>query len=494
MRTQLAIGHRISRWFRERSAPVPPVQYVPHHTSHAASAFYPSPFDDAATLTVDGVGEWATSTIGVGHAHRLRVDRELRYPDSVGLLYSAFTSYCGLRVNSGEGELMGLAPYGEPRHVEQILDELVELRPDGSIVLDQRSFAFVRGGAMTSDRFHRAFGGPPLPLGTPPGQREADLAASIQVVLEEILLAMAAEARARSGSPNLCLAGGTALNCAANGRLRREAGFDGVWVQPAAGDAGGAVGAALWTWHEALGNPRPTRRGDGMSGAFLGPAFSRREVEEWAAREGLRPAVIPDDEERARAVAARLDAGAVVGWFTGRMEFGPRALGHRSILADPRVAASRDRVNAAVKERARFRPLAPAVLAERADELFETGGPSPYMTFTVPVKGTGPDPATGSDEPGGLLARLARVGGPIPAVTHVDGSARIQTVDARENPELHRLLAAFDERTGCPALLNTSFNRRDEPIVCTPADALASARHLGLDLLVIEHLLIELEP
>ena len=495
IREQLTVGHQIARWFRNRDTPTPAVHYAEHHASHAAAAYFPSPFDSAAVLTVDGVGEWATATMGEGHGHRLRIDRELRFPDSVGLLYSAFTAYCGFRVNSGEGELMGLAPFGEPRYADLILDKLVTLGDDGSITMNQKYFAYIRGRRTINRRFENLFGGPARPLGATPTRREADLAASVQFVIEEIILSMARELHRETGWPSLCISGGVALNCVANGRLLREGPFDDVWVQPAAGDAGSAIGAALYTWHETLGNERVPADGDRMNGSMLGPEFGRDEIEKWLADEGIEHRVVADEAERCRLVAGRIADGAVVGWFCGRMEFGPRALGHRSILADARSATVQQRINGLVKERASFRPFAPAVLAERSDEWFDHRGASPYMTLAMPVAAAHlVDDGASGDDPDDLEAIVAQVRSTIPAVTHVDGSARIQTVDADRNPQFSRLLRAFDDLTGCPVLLNTSFNARDEPIVCTPDDAYRTFRRTGLDLLVIEHCLIEAAP
>ncbi len=494
LREQLLTGNRIERWFRERGARPVAIHHAEHHASHAAAAFYPSPFDEAAVLTVDGVGEWATSTIGEGRQHRLRIDRELRYPDSVGLLYSAFTHYCGFRVNSGEGELMGLAPFGEPRYADRIRERLVEVFDDGSIRIDQRYFAYVNGRRMTNRAFEELFDGPARPLHSTPTQREADLAASIQQVTEEIVLNMARWAHQATGDRNLCLSGGVALNCVANGRIVRDGPFDELWVQPSPGDGGSAIGAALFTWHDVLDQPRPTRTTDGQHGSFLGPAFSRSEIEAWLAHEGIEHQVVADDDERARLVADRLAGGEVVGWFCGRMEFGPRALGHRSILADPRSPTVQRRINTLVKDRATFRPFAPAVLAHRASEYFAIRGEAPYMNITVPVSTDQWRTGDSDVDPTDLEAVVAEVRSTIPAVTHVDHSARIQTVDAARNPELERLLTAFDQRTGCPVLLNTSFNARDEPIVCTPADAHRTFRRTGLDLLVLEHCLVEKAP
>ncbi len=488
---QLTVGQQVERWFRERSTPAPPVCFVEHHASHAAAAFYPSPFTAAAVLTEDGVGERATATLGCGIGSRLRIDRELWFPDSLGLLYSAFTAYCGMRVNGGEGELMGLAPFGEPVHADVIMEEVVELGEDGSFRLNPRYFDFVHGDAMTSPRFHRRFGGDPRPLGAPPTRREADLAASVQFVTEEVLLRMAGELHRLTGLDALCLGGGVALNCVANARLAREGPFGDVWVQPAAGDAGNALGAALWVWHEVLDGPREAVDGDGMSGAFLGPEFHEDEIRDWLDAEGI-PYVHGSDPERvADEVAARLDDGALVGWFAGRMEFGPRALGHRSILADPRSPTVQGRLNGVVKERAPFRPFAPAALEDAAAEWFDTLGPTPYMTFTVPAAPSHWVDAEVADTGDDLAAAVAEVRTTIPAVTHVDRSARLQTVDRDRNPEFTRVLEAFERRTGCPVLLNTSFNSRDEPIVCSPEDAYRTFRNIGLDLLALGPFLIE---
>jgi carbamoyltransferase len=486
----LLVGRRIDRWFRSRGVATPPLVFAEHHASHAAAAFYPSPFRSSAVLTVDGVGEWATATMGSGHDHRLQVERELRFPDSVGLLYSAFTAYCGMRVNGGEGELMGLAPFGEPRFAEQILDELVTLRPDGSITLDQRYFAYLGGRRTTSEAFHRLFGGPPRPLGAAPTRREADLAASVQLVTEEIVLAMARQLHQLTGGDRLCLAGGVALNCVANGRLQREGPFDDVWVQPAAGDAGNALGAALWAWHEVLGEPRRPCDTDGMNGSYLGPEFAAAEIREWLDAEEVGYVLMEEPEELAGEVARLIAGGAVVGWFCGRMEFGPRALGHRSILADPRSATVQARLNEMVKERAAFRPFAPAVLQERAGEWFDVDRSMPYMTFAVPVAASrcAGYPADLEGQPTEVVGRPRSS---IPAVTHVDRSARVQTVDAARSPDFARLLRAFERETGCPVLLNTSFNARDEPIVCTPDDAHRTFLRTGLDLLVLGPYLVK---
>ena len=490
-RAQLGVGHRIARWFADRHAAVPPVAYSEHHLSHAASAFLPSPFERAAVITFDGVGEWASATVGRGDGARVRVDGQTDFPDSVGLLYTSMTEYCGFRPNSGEGELMGLAPFGEPRYADQLRDQVVQVADDGSVQLDLRYFSFVRGRRSTSRRWHQLFGGPPRPRGAAPGRREADLAASVQVVLDDVLLRTARHVQRQTGLDAVCLAGGVALNCVANGRLAAEGPFDHVWVQPASGDAGAAVGAAMWGATELGGAPRVVGPSDGMSGAFLGPSFSPGEVRDFLSSAGVahRTAGSPDDL-RAE-VARRLAGGEVVGWFCGRMEFGPRALGHRSILADPRSPDVQSRLNGLVKERAAFRPFAPAVLAERAGEWFEVAGEHPYMTSTVPVLPGRRTSVAASSDDDDLVAVVQQVRSELPAVTHVDHSARLQTVDEGRNPEFAALLRAFERLSGCPVLLNTSFNARDEPVVCTPADALATFRRTGLDLLVLEDCLVE---
>lgn len=494
VREQLSVGHRIASWFNLRDCEAPPVTYAEHHTSHAAAAYYPSPFDEAAVLTVDGVGESATATMGIGRGRRLRVDQELHFPDSVGILYSAFAEYCGFRVNGGEGELMGLAPFGDPVHVDQILEQIVSIAADGSIELNQKYFRYLRGRRTISPQFEALFGAPTRPLYSTPTRREADLAASVQVVLEKILVAMARQVFELTGQHRLCLAGGVALNCVANSTVLLDGPFDEVWVQPAAGDAGSAIGAALFTWYDVLGNERSTGSdgGDAMSGAFLGPSFGPDEVRSWLEQNEIEHRVIDDDEQRYDEVALRIAEGDVVGWFCGRMEFGPRALGHRSILADARSATVQGRINSMVKERASFRPFAPAVLADRASEWFDREQPSPYMTFTAQVReDQRVEPEDASVDDDDLAGIVAQVRSTIPAVTHVDGSARVQTVDADVNPEFAGLISSFERLTGCPVVLNTSFNARDEPIVCTPDDAYRTFVRTGLDLLVVENFLIE---
>ena len=459
-----------------------PIAFATHHESHAASAFFPSPFDEAAILTLDGVGEWSTASWGTGQGGRIRLEAEMRFPHSPGLLYSAFTLFCGFRVNSGEYKLMGLAPYGDPRYVETILREIVDLRDDGSCWLDQRFFDYCAGLRMAGRRFDRRLGGPPRRPDGPLTQREMDLAASIQAVLEEIVLRMARHVHGRTGMRNLCLAGGVALNCVANGRLLREGPFERLWIQPAAGDAGGAVGAALAHWFNHLGNPRRAESGDAQRGSLLGPEFDDAAVDAAIARHGGVAQSFPSEAALADAVAAELAAGMIVGHFAGPAEFGPRALGNRSILADPRSPDMQRRLNLAIKFRESFRPFAPAVLAGREGEYFDLAAESPYMLLVAPV--VGGEPAADEARATGI-DRLREVRGPIPAVTHVDGSARVQTVDEARSPRFHAILAAFARRTGCPVLANTSFNIRGEPIVHEPADAYRCFMYTDMDVLVL---------
>lgn len=465
-----------------------PILFATHHESHAASGFYPSPFDEAAILTLDGVGEWSTATWGTGRGSRIKLEGEMRFPHSPGLLYSAFTLFCGFRVNSGEYKLMGLAPYGDPRYADAILREIVDLRDDGSFWLDQRFFDYAAGLRMTSRRFDRLFDGPARRPDGPLTQREMDLAASIQKVLEEIVLRMARHVQAQTGLVNLCLAGGVALNCVANGRLLCEGPFERLWIQPAAGDAGGALGAALAHWFNHLGHPRIANPGDAQRGSLLGPAFDDVEIEAAIARHNAVAEVFATEAALADAVAAELAAGRIVGHFAGRAEFGPRALGNRSILADPRAADMQRRLNVAIKFRESFRPFAPAVLADRTPEFFNLDAVSPYMLIVAGVRDAAVSlPATPRATG---LARLRDVGGPIPAVTHVDGSARVQTVDPVRAPRFHAILEAFARLTGCPVLANTSFNIRGEPIVHDPADAYRCFMFTDMDVLVLGNRLL----
>jgi len=459
------------------------VLFTEHHQSHAASAFYPSPFERAAVLTIDGVGEWATASIGRGAGADLELLQELHWPDSLGLLYSAFTYHAGFKVNAGEYKLMGLAPYGEPRYVDTIYRELITLRDDGSFTLNQRFFNYLGGLTMTNDAFSALFGGPPRVPESQLTQRELDLARSVQEVCEEIVLRMARTARRETGETNLCLAGGVALNAVANGKLLRAGIFDHVWVQPAAGDAGGALGAALVAWHQYCDAPRNADGvHDAMRGALLGPSFPADEVEAQLRPLGAVWATL--DRTGAIARAAELIAdGKVIGWFDGAMEFGPRALGARSILADARNPEMQARINLKVKFREGFRPFAPSVLAEHAAEYFEIEDESPYMLFVAPVRAARRLAAAPGDAWG--IERLNVPRSDIPAVTHLDYSARLQTVTAERTPGLHAVLRAFADRTGCPLAVNTSFNVRGEPIVCTPADAYDCFMRTDLDALVM---------
>ncbi|MEZ5442419.1 MAG: carbamoyltransferase [Lysobacterales bacterium] len=451
-----------------------------HHLSHAASAFYPSPFERAAVLTLDGVGEWCSTSLGFGEGADLRLDRELQFPHSLGLLYSAFTYYCGFKVNAGEYKLMGLAPYGEPRFAQSILDHLIDLKADGSFRLDLRYFDYVAGLRMTNARFDSLFGGPPRAAESALTQRHMDLAASIQAVTEEVVLRLGRDAAQRYGRQALCLAGGVALNCVANGKLLRDGCFDQIWIQPAAGDAGGALGAALAAWHLHHGQPRSTPAGDAMRGGYLGPSYAQADIEARLRAVGAMFEVMDDDAALTRQAAADLADGHALGWFQGAMEFGPRALGGRSILADPRRVEMQRTLNLKVKFRESFRPFAPAVQREAVADWFDLDADSPYMLLVAEVaaqrlcstdspSGTASSTSETSADP--LLARLYEQRSEIPAVTHVDGSARVQTVDAQRNPLFHRLLGDFRALTGCPVLVNTSFNVRGEPIVGSPEDA-----------------------
>lgn len=461
-----------------------PVLFAEHHESHAASAFYPSPFQEATVLTIDGVGEWATASMGYGRDAELTLTHELRWPDSLGLLYSAFTYHAGFKVNSGEYKLMGLAPYGEPRFVDTILRELVDLREDGSFTLNQRYFDYLGGLTMTNAAFADVFDGPPRVPESALTQREMDLARSVQDVCEEVVRRMARTAVRETACRSLCLAGGVALNAVANGKLLRERIVDRIWIQPAAGDAGGALGAALLTWHRYFRQARPGNAGaDRMRGALLGPGFTADDIDQSLTELGAsyertsRDAVI----ER---TALELSRGAVVGWFDGPMEFGPRALGARSILADPRDPTMQAKLNLKIKFREGFRPFAPSVLAERATEYFEMTADSPYMLLVVPVREDRRIAPDDGDTRWGI-DRLNQPRSDIPAVTHLDYTARVQTVTAERVPGLHAVLSAFEARTGCAVLVNTSFNVRGEPIVCTPADAYRCFMRTHMDFLAM---------
>ena len=491
LREKLWIPYQIEKGLRTMGYKMPKdLYFTEHHESHAASAFYPSPFESAAVLTFDGVGEWATSSVGVGRGSQLTLTEQLNFPHSIGLLYSAFTYHCGFRVNSGEYKLMGLAPYGEPVYADRILDTLVDLHEDGSFTLDMSYFGYLSSLKMTNAKFDRLFGAPARPPESELTKREMDMARSIQVVTEEIVLRMARHARETTGERNACLAGGVALNCVSNGRLLREGPFDDVWIQPAAGDAGGAIGAALYAWHQIEGNDRHADgHTDAMSGAYLGPRFSDDEIERYLDESGYPYVRMATSADRAARVAELVDEGKVLGLFMGRMEFGPRALGHRSIIGDPRSPKMQSIMNLKIKYRESFRPFAPAVLAEKASEWFDIAGESPYMMITADVlERHWVDAPSHSDD---IRTWVNEVRSDIPAVTHVDHSARLQTVSQEQSPEFHEILTAFDELTGCPVMINTSFNVRGEPIVCTPEDAYRCFMRTEMDYLVLEHCILE---
>jgi carbamoyltransferase len=459
--------------------------FTDHHHSHAASAFFASPFEEAAILTLDGVGEWTTTAAGVGRGNAFELTREIHFPHSIGLLYSAFTYYTGFKVNSGEYKVMGLAPYGEPKYVDRIFESLIDLKEDGSYRLDLRYFDYCTGLTMTNARFHDLFDGPPRKPDEWMNQRHMDLAASIQKATEEIVLRLTRRLAAESGLPNLCLAGGVALNCVANGKILRDGRFKRLWIQPAAGDAGGALGAALAAHHQFNGAPRSVPRNlDSMSGAYLGPSYPQAEIEARLTRAGGRFSVIGDDAVVSDTVQALVDQKAV-GWFQGRMEFGPRALGARSILGDPRSPAMQKTLNLRVKYRESFRPFAPAVLREDAADWFELDDDSPYMLLVADVVCRRRRDMTADEQALFGIEKLNVSRSDIPAVTHVDYSARIQTVHAETNARFHALLSAFKARTGCPVLVNTSFNVRGEPIVCTPEDAFRCFMGSDIEVLVV---------
>jgi carbamoyltransferase len=461
------------------------VVYLEHHQSHASSAFFPAPFDEAAVLTIDGVGEWATSCIGHGRGNKIKLLHETRFPHSLGLLYSAFTYYTGFRVNSGEYKLMGLAPYGQPIYKQLILEQLMDLKGDGSLHLDMSYFNYCQGLTMTSSKFHRLFGGQPRQPESVITQREMDLAASVQAVAEEVMLKMAGHAQKLTGCKNLVLAGGVALNCVGNGRILREGPFEKLWVQPAAGDAGGALGAALYIWHQLLGRPRIPSVTDGQHGSLLGPEFSDADIRSLLDGEQVVYRSCVSRQQLCDEVSRLVADQKVVGWFQGRMEYGPRALGARSILGDARNPAMQSIMNQKIKFRESFRPFAPIVLEPFADQYFEIDRqhPSPYMLLVAPVRRERRRPVDDNSPLG--LEKLNQVRSDIPAVTHVDYSARIQTVDDVRNPLLHQLLTHFHQLTGCPLMINTSFNVRGEPIVCTPLDAYRCFLMTEMDVLVL---------
>jgi carbamoyltransferase len=459
--------------------------FTEHHESHAASAFFPSPFEEAAILTLDGVGEWATATLGYGRGNQITLTHQLDFPHSLGLLYSAFTYFCGFRVNSGEYKLMGLAPYGQPKYVERILEKLIDLKPDGSFRLDLSYFNYCQGLTMTSRKFERLLGGRPRRPESPLTEREMDLAASIQQVTEEVVLRSARHLHQLTGIQNVCLAGGVALNCVANGRLLREGPFERLWIQPAAGDAGGALGTALFIWHQLLGNQRRPQTTDGQTGSLLGPRYGNDQIEAFLGARGARYRRFDDEGRLCRHVAGLIAEGKVVGWLQGRAEFGPRALGARSILGDARDRRMQSLMNLKIKFRESFRPFAPAVLREQAREYFEMAAAddSPYMLLVAPLAEKKRLTQTGRLQG---IDKLKQARSEVPAVTHVDYSARVQTVDAARHGRFYRLLKAFAAETGCPVMINTSFNVRGEPIVGSPEDAYRCFMATDMDALVLE--------
>jgi carbamoyltransferase len=469
------------------------LRFSEHHLSHAASAFYPSPFERALILTLDGVGEWTTTAAALGRGREIDVLKEIQFPHSLGLLYSAFTYYTGFKVNSGEYKVMGLAPYGEPRYADKILEHLVDLKADGSFRLNQQYFNYTTGLTMTNRRFAELFGQPVRSQESLLTQFHMDIAASVQRVTEEIVLRMTRTLAAETGERNLCLAGGVALNCVANGKVLRDGKFDQIWIQPAAGDAGGAVGAALAAYHLEFRHPRePTNALDAMSGSYLGPSFATADVETRLKNAGARFHVLDDEQLYEQTVTALVEEKAV-GWFQGRMEFGPRALGNRSILGDPRSPTMQKTLNLRVKYRESFRPFAPAVLAEDVEEWFEHDGESPYMLFVADVRPERRRAMTAQEQALFGIDKLNVVRSEVPAVTHVDYSARLQTVHAETNPRFHQLLRRFKAQTGCPILVNTSFNVRGEPIVCTPEDAFRCFMGSDIEMLVVGNCLMRKE-
>ena len=465
--------------------------FTEHHESHAASAFFPSPFNQAAILTLDGVGEWATASFGIGQGNKIRLTHEMRFPHSLGLLYSAFTYFTGFKVNSGEYKLMGLAPYGEPRYLKQVM-QLIDLKEDGSFRMDMSYFNYCQGLTMTSRKFAKLFDGPPRSAEAALTQREMDIAASIQQVTEEIMLRSARFVHKMTGMKDLCMAGGVALNCVANGRICREGPFENIWIQPAAGDAGGALGVALFIWHQLLSQPRTEAGRDHQFGSLLGPHYSEGDVKSFLDRIGAKYHQFHDDDELCDEIAELMAGENVVGWMNGRMEFGPRALGARSILGDARNPRMQSLMNQKIKFRESFRPFAPAVLEDRVDEYFEMHPheQSPYMLLVAPVRASKRLKTNGHESELFGIDRLNVPRSQIPAVTHVDYSARVQTVDEERHGRYHKLLKHFERKTGCPVIINTSFNVRSEPIVCSPEDAFRCFMATQMDALVIERFLL----
>ena len=462
-----------------------------HHESHAASAFFPSPFESAAFLTMDGVGEWTTTSFGVGKSNNLKILSEIHFPHSIGLLYSAFTYFTGFKVNSGEYKVMGLAPYGEPKYVDTILSELIDLKDDGSFRLNMNYFNYCTGLTMTNEHFDKLFDGPPRQAESNLTQREMDLARSVQEVTEEIMLRTVRHVKKTTGEKNLCLAGGVSLNCVGNGRILREGPFEKIWIQPAAGDAGGALGAALFAWYQYLNKPRSINSDrDSQQGSYLGPEFSDRDIRRFADENGYPYREI--EKSKVPQIGAELIADqSVVGWFQGRMEFGPRALGNRSIIGDARSPNMQKTINLKIKFRESFRPFAPSVLSEKANEYFELDCESPYMLLVAPVREELRREMTEEEQKLFGIDKLNITRSSIPAITHVDYSARIQTVNKLDNPLYHDLILSFYQLTGCPVIINTSFNIRGEPIVCTPSDAYRCFMRTEMDYLMLGNLLMD---
>lgn len=467
------------------------ILYPEHHESHAASAFFPSPFKKAAFLTTDGVGEWATTSWGVGDGHKLEMKQEIYFPHSIGLLYSAFTYYLGFKVNSGEYKVMGLAPYGEPKYVDLIKENLIDIKADGSYALNMDYFKYPYGLTMTNQKFHDLFGGAPRQPESELTQKEMDIAKSLQVVTEEVVMGMAKHIKNETGAEYLCLSGGVALNCVSNGKLLNAGLFRDIWIQPASGDAGGALGAALFVWHQYLNKSRETDgMTDSMSGAYLGPSFNEAEAKKQLDKLSAKYQVLADSELMPK-LAKYLDDGSVIGWFTGRMEYGPRALGHRSIVGDPRNTKMQSVMNLKIKYRESFRPFAPSVLEEYTNDYFMLEGhQSPYMLLTAPVVESKRKIMSEEEKKLFGIAKLNVPRSKIPAITHVDYSARVQSVSKKTSPRYHKLISAFNDRTGCPLVVNTSFNVRGEPIVCTPEDAYRCFMRTEMDYLVIGNMLL----
>jgi len=464
--------------------------FTEHHESHAASAFFPSPFEEAAILTLDGVGEWATASCGVGRGNKIDVTHEMHFPHSLGLLYTAFTYYCGFKPNSGEYKLMGLAPYGEPTYKDVVLDKLIDLQPDGSFRMDMAYFNYCQGLTMTSRKFNDLFGGPPRTSESDLTQREMDLAASIQAVTEEIMLRMARHIHGETGMTNLCLAGGVALNCVGNGRILREGPFENVWIQPAAGDAGGALGAAMFVWHQLLDNPRTVGPYDSQSGSLLGPSFDDEAIRSALEQAGAIYHHTEGEDALVEKVACAIEDGKVIGHMAGRMEFGPRALGSRSIIGDARSTEMQSVMNLKIKFRESFRPFAPCVLRSEVSNYFEMrpNEDSPYMLLVAPIREGKRTPHAGPQAIG--LDKLKEARSVVPAITHVDYSARVQTIDEDRHPRMHRIMSRFHERTGCPVIINTSFNVRGEPIICSPEDAYRCFMGTNMDVLVVDSFIL----